>query len=119
MNQIFGERMKMLRKRRGMTQTELAQALGVTVATVVRYESLPLEEMKPWRVTEIAEALGVTREELTGESEAQADLEIQALARGLKTMDPGQRQRLIQMMMPLVLQFQIKEEPEDETGPSA
>ena len=106
MEQTFGERLRMLRKRRGMTQGDLAEALGVTVQTVVRYESLRLEEMRPGRLKAIAEALGVSLPELTGETESPAEAEIRTLTRGLRNMEPEQRDNLIRLMMPLVMQYQ-------------
>ena len=106
MEQTFGERLRMLRKRRGMTQGDLAEALGVTVQTIVRYESLRLEEMRPGRLKAIAETLGVSLPELTGETESPAETEIRTLTRGLRNMEPEQRDNLIRLMMPLVMQYQ-------------
>ena len=110
MEQIFGERLRILRKRRGMTQGDLAQALGVTVQTVVRYESLRLEEIRPGKLEAIAQALHVSVPELTGKSDEESgEREIQVLTRGLRNMDPEQRENLIRLMMPLVMQFQKEE----------
>ena len=120
MKQTFGERLRVIRKRRGMTQGDLAQRLGVTVQTVVRYESLRLEEMRPNRVAEIAEALQVDQSELTGETESPGEERIQILTRGLRNMEPSQREKLIQLMMPIVMNYQQREEerPDDEHAPS-
>ncbi|MBQ9210517.1 MAG: helix-turn-helix transcriptional regulator [Clostridia bacterium] len=109
MEQIFGDRLRMIRKRRGMTQSALAQALGVTVQTVVRYESLRLEELRPGRLEAIAAALDVSPQELSGAGWDPVEDEIQVLTRGLRNMDPAQRENLIQLMMPFVLQYQKKE----------
>ena len=118
MEQTFGERLRMIRKRRGMTQADLARALGITVQTVVRYEGLlRAEEVRPGRLAEIAAALGVQERELTGETESRGEEEIQVLTRGLRNMDPAQRDNLIRLMMPLVLQYQYKEDAED--GPDS
>ena len=35
---LFGEKVKQLRKEKGLTQTELAEAVGVTLRTVQNYE---------------------------------------------------------------------------------
>ena len=35
---LFGEKVKLLRKEKGLTQTELAEAVGVTLRTVQNYE---------------------------------------------------------------------------------
>ena len=109
LTQTFGERLRVIRKRRGMTQADLARALGVTVQTIVRYESLRLEEVRPARLAAIAAALGVEERELTGE--AGEDEALSMLTRGLKNMDPEQRENLIRVMMPFVMQYQ--KEPEE------
>lgn len=113
--QTFGERLRMLRKRKGMTQADLARALGVTVQTVVRYEGLRLEEVRPARLEAVARALGVDPRELTGEKAETApggteadDAGIQVLARGLRNMEPERRESLIRLIMPLVEQYQKK-----------
>ena len=119
MVQTFGERLRVLRKRRGMTQADLAQAMGCTVQTIVRYESLLLEEVRPARLKAFAEALDVDERELTGAwDEDESEEEISLLTRGLKRMDPAQRSSLIRMMMPLVMQFQREQEAEGD-GPDA
>ena len=117
MKQTFGERLRIIRKRRGMTQGDLAAALGVTVQTVVRYESLETEDIRPARLQAIADALQVAPSELTGEREeqdVQAEEEIQVLTRGLRSMDPSRRENLIQLMMPLILKYQREEETDDD-----
>ncbi len=108
MEQTMGERIRMLRKRRGMTQGELAEALGVTVQTIVRYEGLRKAEMRSGRLEAIAAALRVSVEDLTGEKEDREEQEIQILTRGLRNMEPAQREYLIRLMMPLVLQYQME-----------
>ena len=110
MEQQFGDRLRMLRRRRGMTQGDLARALGCTVQTVVRYEGLRIEEVRPAKLKAIAGALGVEPWELTGEEPV--DEEINTLTRGLKRMDPEQRANLIRMVMPYVMQCQRPEADE-------
>ena len=120
MQQTFGERLRMLRKRRGLTQNDLARELGVTVQTVVRYESLRADEIRPDRLRQIAAVLDVDPAALTGEEpEDSGEEDILLLARGLRSMDPEQRRRLIGMMMPLVRQFQEAPAEESSLPPEA
>jgi repressor LexA len=65
---ISGEKVKKLRKKRGLSQFELAVKAFVTPITVVRIEN---EQHKPIAAIAktIADALGVTVEELAGEGE--------------------------------------------------
>ena len=110
MEQTFGDRVRILRKRRGMTQADLASALGVTVQTIVRYEGLKkAEELRPGRVEQIAQALGTEPPDLIGSWE-DGEEEIRVLTRGLRNMDPAQREKLIGMMMPLIREYQLREE---------
>ncbi len=112
MEQKFGERLRMLRRRRGMTQADLARALGCTVQTVVRYEGLGLEEVRPARLKAIADALGVGERELRGDSSGEE--EIRMLTRGLRNMDPEKRSGLISLMMPFIEQYQKEDGDESD-----
>lgn len=115
MEQNFGELLRMLRRRRGMTQGDLARALGITVQTVVRYESLPSSAaLRPARLKEIADVLGVGVPQLSGAAPEEEEEEIAVLARGLRRMDPARRESLISLMMPFILQYQ-KEGADDDS----
>ena len=56
-------KLKEVRKRKFLTQQELADRLGVTKATISRMES-GVNEPRPSTVRKLAEALGVEPEEL-------------------------------------------------------
>lgn len=63
----LGERIRELRKARGMTQSDLAERLGVTQALIASYESarrsVPLRKL-----CMLAEALGVSIEDCVGQA---------------------------------------------------
>lgn len=61
----FAERLKELRKRKGLTQTQLADALGVHLQTVSKWER-GVTEPDISLIGETAAALGATVEELAG-----------------------------------------------------
>lgn len=116
MEQNFGELLRMLRRRRGMTQGDLARALGITVQTVVRYESLPSSAgLRPARLKEIADVLGVSVPQLSGAAPEEEE-EIAVLARGLRRMDPARRESLISLMMPFILQYQKEGDDDDSVS---
>ena len=125
-DQTFGERLRILRKRRGMTQSDLAKTMGITVQTVVRYESLGIEDVKPERLHAFAQALGAEDWELSGEDpETMEEEDIRILTRGLRDLDPARRKRLIELMMPIVEDYRMAQQREEilarspERGPGA
>jgi transcriptional regulator with XRE-family HTH domain len=64
----FGTVLRKVRKGRGVTQLQLAEKLGVTQATVARYEKgIMTPEVK--RVTQMAKVLEVSVQELLEEKE--------------------------------------------------
>lgn len=65
MRETFGVRLKKLRKQKGMSQSELAQKVGVWQTLISRYER---EEVAPTTSTLewICKALGVSATELLG-----------------------------------------------------
>jgi transcriptional regulator with XRE-family HTH domain len=65
----FGEKIASLRKKKGYSQSELAEHVGIISITIGRYER---DEIKPAVDTaaKIAEALDVSLDYLTGSSDA-------------------------------------------------
>lgn len=55
----YGERIKQLRKARGMSAEDLAEATGISPATIYRYENGSTEEPKSSMLRKIADALHV------------------------------------------------------------
>ena len=65
---IIGDRLREARKARGMTQTELARAVGYSISMISRYEIGDLRATR-WIIKYIAEILGVNQWYLTGDTE--------------------------------------------------
>ena len=61
---VFGERVKAIRKKKRMTQSQLAEAIGKKETTIRKYENGSIEA--PWNVIEaIAQVLDVSPYDLT------------------------------------------------------
>jgi|GEM_PF-1027293 len=60
----LGEKVKEKRENRGMTQKQLAQASGISQATISRLESGRVKELKSQALRRLADALGVTMDYL-------------------------------------------------------
>ncbi len=67
-NTIVGERIRALRKYKGMTQSQLAEAIGVTYQQVQKYEK-GATAITVERLYQIAEALSVAPSEILPEAE--------------------------------------------------
>lgn len=65
----FNERLRMLRKKAGLTQTELAEAAGSTMRSIQNYEAGKRYPQNIDIAKKLATALGVTAGELLGEEE--------------------------------------------------
>ena len=63
----FNERLRMLRKKSGLTQTELAEAAGSTMRSIQNYEAGKRYPQNIEIAKKLAAALGVTSGELLGE----------------------------------------------------
>lgn len=91
----FAENLKDARLRAGLTQQEVADALGVTKAAVCTWES-GTSKPRMGKMTEIAEVLGTSVPELMGET-AVSDLpwdELELLKR-YRACSPANRIRLL------------------------
>lgn len=70
-NEIFAIRLRQLRKSLGISQTQLAETVGLSTSTISRYEKNRIEDIKLPNVQQIAEALNVNPEWLIGASDDQ------------------------------------------------
>lgn len=59
-----GEKLKRLRRGRGMTQADLAEASGVAQSTIAQIERATRKEPRPGTLKKLAPALGVEIAEL-------------------------------------------------------
>lgn len=67
----LGERMKHLRKQKGLTLAYIAELMGVTEATVQRWESGNIKSLRHGRAVQLADILGCTPAYLMGWEEVQ------------------------------------------------
>lgn len=65
-NETFGQRLKRIRKKKGLSQTELAKITGISNVTLSAYEHDYISEPKLACVEWLCKALGVTATELLG-----------------------------------------------------
>lgn len=63
---MIGEKIKTLRKEKGMTLDELAKAIGTSKQTIHRYESGAISNIPPEKIIALAKELGTTPSELFG-----------------------------------------------------
>lgn len=72
---LFGERLTLVRKKKKISQDELAKAIGVHAPVIGRYER---DEVKPSIevAAKIAQSLGVSLDYLTGNSDLELDADV-------------------------------------------
>lgn len=70
----LGERIKMLREKKGWTQEELGQRIGVKNAAVHKYESGRVVNLKQTTIEKLAQAFGVKPSYLLGYDDEKDDL---------------------------------------------
>jgi transcriptional regulator with XRE-family HTH domain len=63
----MSERLKRLRKAKGLTQQDLANAAGVSISVVVQIESGKITDPRASTLRGLAEQLGVTLDDLAGD----------------------------------------------------
>lgn len=76
MASLIGQRIRILRERKGWTQTELAKALGISPQSVQQWEDPnPDVQVSPRnrRLTHVADVLGVTVPDLVDQEKTRSD----------------------------------------------
>jgi len=98
---LFGERLLQVRKRRKVSQDDLAKKLGVHAPVIGRYER---GEVKPSIETaaRMAEALGVSLDYLTGLSDQELDQDIMKQINELQSLKTEDRQHILQTLGALI-----------------
>lgn len=99
----FGERLRELRESRGLRQSDIADAIGISSVMIVNYEkgvkSPQIEKLKL-----LADFFGVTVDYLLGNESSVNELEeefpegVQVLRRASKELTPEARKKMIQLM---------------------
>jgi transcriptional regulator with XRE-family HTH domain len=81
----FGNRLKELRVAKNWNQEDLAQAMGLTQASISQFEK-GLRIPTPANINKFAEVLGVSRESLAGENDGKFEKEM--LMRNISNLTP-------------------------------
>jgi len=98
---LFGERLLSTRKKKKISQDELAKKIGAHAPIIGRYER---EEVKPSIeiATKIAEALEVSLDYLTGLSDIELDKNITDVITNLQQLNPQDQQHILTTIKALV-----------------
>jgi len=98
---LFGDRLTIARKKRKVSQEELAKRLGVHAPIIGRYER---NEVKPSIevAANIAEALGVSLDYLTGISEQELDKDLLKLINDLQSLKQDDQEHILKTVAALI-----------------
>lgn len=104
---ILNDRIKEMRTKRGLTLAYVAEQLGIKEATMQRYESGEIKNIKHETITKLAEIFDCTPSYLMGWEEADSSKpaydRVEALiARNGKQMSKEQKLRLIQLLSEII-----------------
>lgn len=114
--ETFGARLRRLRKAKGFTQVELAQAIGVSQPTVAYYENV---DGVPGgvQIVKLTEALGVGPEELLGLTfrrrrktpETPENIRLWRRLKQVETLPAPERRQVLQFIDALVERHALKQ----------
>ena len=97
----FGEKVKVKREEKGLTQVELAKAAGLTQATISRIESGEVTQLMSENLKGLAQALGLTVDFLIGRRDRMemneaiaADETAKVIFRGYENLSEDRRKQL-------------------------
>jgi HTH-type transcriptional regulator, cell division transcriptional repressor len=94
----FGERLKQIREEKGFTLAHLGTLIGVSEATIQRYESGEIKNPKHERIVALAAALGVKEGTLMGWETDVLDEDIRILARNMQKMPTAKKRQVIRLI---------------------
>jgi repressor LexA len=109
MNNTFGARMNRVREEKNLTLEEIAQKMGLTKATLSRYESGEIENIPLGRVEEIANILNVSPEWLIGWSDDRYVDEEDIDLRYIKVMQSAKKSGIKPERLAALIEFLSKE----------
>jgi len=109
----FGERLREIRKRRGMTQSELAAKLGLQQSMIAQYERSYIRLNAARLIVRLATALDTTPNELLGTESLQTESIIRnrALLRRLRHVDrlpQADQKALVRFLDALLTRHQVQ-----------
>lgn len=104
----FGERLHVLREQAGLSQQQLAERLGLTQRAYAYWERNPVA-LRPEQVVQLAQALGVTTEELLGEQNGKSRGKgpagkMRQLFEAASRLSRSQQQKVAAVLEPFILQ---------------
>ena len=113
--ETLGERLRKLRKAKGFTQSELAQAIGSSQRMITYYErhdGIPAAPM----LLRLAEVLGTTPEEVLGlqrprrkaELDSPENIRLWRKLRQVEKLSPAERRQVLQLIEALVERSELK-----------
>jgi len=101
MAMTLGEKVRRMREKLGMNQKQLAEASGITQATISRIESGQVKELKSEALKRLAKALGITvdylvdkTDRLTPNDIVRSDPTAQYIFRGYEKLSATGREQL-------------------------
>ncbi len=98
---LFGERLLIIRKKKKISQEELAKKVGVHAPIIGRYER---DEVKPSieMAYKIAEALEVSLDYLTGLTDVQLDKDLTNAIASLQQLDDNDKNNILTTLEALI-----------------
>ena len=86
---LFGEKIKNLRKEKGISQEKLAEALGVTRRSILNYETKSIYPKNSTIIGKMAEIFGVTTDYLLSDSEQDIQTEVDKILKNTAALFAG------------------------------